>query len=73
MKSLIDRAEDLRSVVAHLQIATGAALLSVPGGTVKLAVVAVAADGSGKLSAMFECAEFLADVDALAEHYAEPK
>ena len=53
----------LEAVLPHLKIATEMARLEVPGGTVKLGVIAETPGGVGRLTARFESAQFLEDLE----------
>lgn len=55
----IDR---LLSALPHILVASQMAKDAVPEGTVCLAIVAKKPDGSGQLTASFECEEFFKDI-----------
>lgn len=55
----IDR---LLSALPHILVATQMAQDAVPDGKVCLAIVAKKPDGSGQLTASFECEEFFKDI-----------
>lgn len=57
--------ERLKTVLPHLIIAANMAELTVPGGTIKLGILAEAPGGGGRVAASFEGAEFIRDLEVL--------
>ena len=52
-------------ILPHIQTAARDAAKATPGGRVLLAIIAKAADGSGRITCDFESGEFLADLESL--------
>lgn len=64
-RTIEERKEDLRSLLAHLKIASEMAKIQVPDGTVGLAIIARKSDGTGQITAAFEAEQFFIDLEAV--------
>lgn len=61
----VDATGRLLMVLPHLEIAAGMAKIENPGKTIEFAVCAKSADGTGHVTASFQCEEFLKDLRTL--------